>query len=273
MLKSCLDAESAAIASLFDAPRQWTLNLLLQLSRVQGCARDIDGPWDFGRRANAVYARALSAWPELAKARPIGWDALREDYRDFDGMREYCTSTQVSDIQAFDGHDTTSAGAAGFPGRIALPYVMYDEVCQGRKAPRVLVSAIYAHFLSIASHQNTVAMLKELDGLPLGIDASHVVFELAVHPEHPLLKAALARMDVSEVLGDARTRYLDALQSKREFDAKPEHEQQAIRAEHKARMLQQLTLLGKSETSEASRAREEALAQRCRQVLLEATAG
>lgn len=155
---------------------------------VAKIGREIDGSWDYSDRVDAVYAKLAKKYPGLASAKPLGWAALAKDYSDFDGQEEYDGPAAT---ELFQGMDVTSAGSAGFVSRTALPYVMYDEKCQGRKAPRVLVGAVFAHFLGIREFMNTQAMCDALKALPLRADPE-VLFDIEMPTSsNPLMQVLL----------------------------------------------------------------------------------
>ena len=209
-----------------------TRDAAFEALRLERLAQNIDGKWDFSTRARAVYNKAYEVVGSLANVRPHGWDKLAENYVDFDGMDEY----DQTDEAKFEGANTESAGAPGFPGRIALPYVMYDDRCQGRPAPYVLVSAAYGHFLSIVKHMNTRAMLDELAAMDFRETERAPVFDLCVHFKNPLLKTMFALVRPSaEDLAALEKEYLESLEHRRAFEAKSPEEQAAIKAENQAR--------------------------------------
>lgn len=206
-------------------------------------ARSIHGKWDFSQRADKVYQEALTHFKGLADARPKGWDALAEGYSDFDGMSEY----DPADARAFEGADTVSAGADGFSGRIALPYVMYDERCQGRKAARVLLSSAYAHFLRILEHANGEAMMEEIGKLDFREQELKPIFDLKLEPRHPIL-ATLVQLVTKGPDGEllpTETEYLDWVESRRAFARKSPEEQAAISKAREAEMAVFMANLGK----------------------------
>jgi hypothetical protein len=203
-------------------------------SHLMDVARHADGKWDFSDRADKVYEDAVQLFGSLSNMRPKGWDELAQGYVDFDGMSEY----DPADARAFEGADTASAGADGFSGRIALPYVMYDEFCQGRKAPRMLVSSAYAHFLQILQHLNTEAMLKELAGLDFRENELKPVFGLRVTSRNALV-ATLLQIVVEGADGRSlasEAEYLKTLADRHAFAQKSPEEQEVTRAENAARM-------------------------------------
>ena len=114
------------------------------LNRVREESLNIDGEWYFTNKTSPLHKKLITEFPILEQARPLGWDALSENYKDFDGQEKY---DPTSDLNLFKGSNIQSRGAPDITGRIALPYVMYDDKCQGRNPSYTLVSSIYAHFM------------------------------------------------------------------------------------------------------------------------------
>lgn len=240
LLKSVMPKTGAHV-DYYDQPCVWLDALESATSRLEEAAQVVDGAWDFTRKSDAVYASIRKQYPDLALARPLGWDALAKNYSDFDGMEEYCQKQQRADVDDFKGADSCSAGASGFPGRIALPYVMYDSECQGRPAPRVLVSSVYAHFLQIARHVNTQALIAALAQLQLRDTEPGPVWELTVTAEQPMLRALIAltayNLAARKLEGvppgqSPQETYAQDVKRNAEFDSKTDEEKAVLRKAH-----------------------------------------
>jgi hypothetical protein len=179
----------------------------------------------------SVLRKAYVAFPALAGAKPAGWEALAKGYKDFDGQLEYCNTQQDKDDTEFQGADTAGDGASSIPCRIALPYVMYDNYCQGRKPPYVLVSAIFGHFLRIAEHNNTLDILAEVEKHSLDYEVPHAVWEVPqpvfVNPVLAvLLSQARASMRLEEDLEKGpQEKFLEAVKAAEAFEALSAEEQ------------------------------------------------
>lgn len=250
------------------------------ISRLKDAGRDIEGRWDYSRKTNAAYRAMVAKYPTLTKARPKGWAALAENYCDFDGQEEYANNTQHSDEDAFQGANSSGMGGGGFTIRTALPYVMYDDMCQGRKAPYTLVSAVYAHFLSIAEQHNTQAMLEALAALPLRDEEPTPVFDLQVTATLPLLKAlidvslaekAKRNAESDEPGQPAEAAYQAALESTREFQRKPEKERDEICAANKLDISALLKSLMSTSEDPAETAKRDKELEFCRSCLIAAS--
>lgn len=168
----------------YDAGSQLIDNIRDRLKDVRDAALSLDGQWDYERGVNKVLQSLAPKYPDLVGARPIGWDQLEPGYNDFDGQEEY---DNRPDRALFQGTKTESAGSGDFVFRTALPYVMYDEKCQSRKAHDVLVGAIFSQFMLITEHLNTLNVCKDLEAVVATPPQEHV-FELTIEPQTPVLK-------------------------------------------------------------------------------------
>lgn len=114
--------------------------------------------WDYEKNVNAILADVKSEFPYASKARPKNWNKLAKDYIDYDGMSEL-DSRELHKL--FNGMDSGTAGAPSFEVRTALPHVMYDDKCQGRKPLEVLVGAMVGHSYVMNEKNNGSKMLNE----------------------------------------------------------------------------------------------------------------
>lgn len=260
---AALGDEEKTYAPVYDGPVSLLQGMALCSRDLREAGVNLDGRWDYEKVVNALSRGLRQDHPQLGGARPLGWEALAKDYCDFDGMAEF---DQQAAAAGFDGADATTVGAGNLVSRTALPYVMYDEMCQGRKAYTVLVGAIFAHFLTIAEHRNTQELLAAIEALPLDELPAQVVFDTGMLVSaNPLLQALIA-MAQQNYRPDTRTpeTYADALAKAREFNALPEAEQQAQRAKNRAAIEALL-----SSVTQIDRDAEEAKAQRRLAILRE----
>lgn len=257
--------------SSYDAPCQLLTWLPLNAKMVKRCAETLHGEWDFEDMTRAAYRALLAEYPELPQARPLGWEALRHGYIDFAGQEEYCENQQYEDEAAFEGINSAAAGVAGFTGRTALPYVMYDEVGQGRKAPYVLMSSAYAHFLAVISHNNTVALRAALAGVDLDESTEDLVFTLDFGPTGNALADTLLELTRAE-LGSAaelRQRYDSAVAAAAAQARLTEAERAAQKAEAAGRVADMLKSLRANRTDPEVEAREKQREAQCQARLRE----
>ena len=191
---------------------------------VAKLGREIDGSWDYSDRVDAVYAKLAKKYPGLSSAKPLGWAALAKDYSDFDGQEEY-DGRAANEL--FQGMDVSSAGSCNFVNNTALPYVMYDEKCQGRKAPRVLVAAVFSHFLGIREFMNTQEMCDALKALPLRTDPE-VLFDIEMPTSSNTLMQVLLQMARAPYTAEDYQKSLDARAA---YDAMSDEEKAARKVE------------------------------------------
>lgn len=235
-LHLALDARAKRLAEVLVTPEAreygpWydRLHALLQAMAMEARAlRDaalaLDGPWDFERTANRLHGELSVAYPDLPRARPLGWDTLEASYDEDPGFSAFDHAAAAA---AFDGANTAGAGSADFVYRTALPSVMYDEREQGRSASRVLVGAVFGHFLRIREHANTQALLAAIDVLPLAEAPAALIFEApALASDNALLQALI---DVAEVTHTSAEKYETALATARAFALLPAAERAARR--------------------------------------------
>jgi hypothetical protein len=118
--------------------------------------------WDYEKVVKSIIQEVKKEVEKPNLLMPIGWKKLAKGYSDYDGMEEYSKEQSQKDREEFKGVDSNSASASGYPGRIALPYVMYDDKCQGRKPLEVLVGAIVGHAFFVSQHNHGVEIAQGL---------------------------------------------------------------------------------------------------------------
>ncbi|HDR9105969.1 TPA: hypothetical protein QDB04_002825 [Burkholderia vietnamiensis] len=217
---------------------------------LRDAGRALDGAWDYERRVKAVLAALTPRYPDLAGARPLGWESMEKGYRDFDGMAEYDPSV---DHELFKGTLVEGHGAPDFVGRIALPYVMYDEMCQGRKACYVLVGAVYSHFLGIVEFLNTHRVIEDLASAFPQLREPVMLYERKVTTANPFLKVAieLARP------APKKEEFEQSLANKVAFEALSDEEKAQKKADNSKRILQLLDALKSGSPAEDQKYAEE----------------
>lgn len=212
----------------YDAGCQLINNIRDGLHNVRAAALEIDGAWDYERSVDKVLFALQSKYPDLIGSRPIGWDRLEAGYNDFDGQEEF---DGRGDQALFQGTKVESVGSGDFVIRTALPYVMYDEKCQGRKAHYVLVGAIFSQFLLITEHLNTHKACRDLEAVVSTLPQEHV-FELAIEPQTPVLKTLIKQGKPYAT----RLEYEEAVAQVAVYDALSDAEKAFKRTESEASM-------------------------------------
>lgn len=156
---SKLSEEDIKSFSLYDYPQ----NLIYSILSTPTSYDDvIMSKWDYSTNVKELLKEIKEVFPEATKLLPIGWKNLAKNYRDFDGQEEYCETQQELDDKEFKGINSGTAGTFPFQARVALPYVMYDDKCQGRKPLHTLIGAILGHAYALNIKNNTIAVLKDL---------------------------------------------------------------------------------------------------------------
>lgn len=132
--------------------------------RASTLYRIIMSGWDYSEKADSLYKTILASHPNAKDFKPHGFDEFKKTYQDFDGADEYFDSgNQKKDINDFNGVNSSTAGSDGFHSQLAVHTVTYNDVCQGRNHIRTLVAAAFSHGLFIAQHNNTAAMLADME--------------------------------------------------------------------------------------------------------------
>ncbi|KVP17054.1 hypothetical protein [Burkholderia ubonensis] len=234
----------------FDASVEYYDSLCTLLSDISRSAREVreagmalDGEWYFERRVRAVERQVVSKYPDLASARPLGWAELEKGYCDFDGQAEY---DPYPDRDLFNGVRVEGTLSSDFPGRVALPYVMYDEKCQGFKASSVLVGSVFAHFLGIAEFLNTHKLKQDLLAALPNLPEPVMLFERNLQTDNPFLKVMF------ELAKPCRTKasFEESLAQRAEFEALSDEEKAQRRAGNNDAILQILAELKRTTTAE-----------------------
>lgn len=249
--------------AMFDAVSHFLQELTGPLVNIERQTLSIDGPWDSERRIGRLRAQLSAKYPDLPAARPLGWDVLAQGYVDFDGQEEYDDS---QDVALFHGTRVNSHSASHFVARTALPYVIYDEKCQGRKAAEVLVSAVYAQFMGIQEFLNTERLARAMTDW-VNAQPPTQVFELPALPDNPHVRVLATEVTPPR----AEQAFHEFLAREQEFEALPEAEKARRRQANSARlveMMQRLTADVKAENFGPGAAEAVRKSERIRTVLL-----
>lgn len=114
--------------------------------------------WDYERVVDNIVAEVKNNFPFASKARPKNYKNFAKDYEDYKGMAEL-NSKELKEL--FGGMDSGTATSHSFEKRTALPHVMYDDKCQGRKPIVTLVGAMVGHAYLMNENNNGYKMLSE----------------------------------------------------------------------------------------------------------------
>lgn len=114
--------------------------------------------WDYEKNVDNLVLDVKKDFPFVTKARPKGYKNMAKDYEDYQGMSEL-NGRELKSL--FGGMHSGTAASHSFEVRTALPHVMYDDKCQGRKPIIVLVGAIVGHAYLLNEKNNGYNMLQE----------------------------------------------------------------------------------------------------------------
>lgn len=240
--KSPLSKEQVENSIFSDAIENLGYNMLMGLNKVNDIVMK---DWDYSKICKELVGEVKKLYPEATKARPKGWKALSKDYSDFKGMDEYCENQAHIDWDDFKGCNSNSAGASGFHGRVALPYVMYDDKCQGRKPLEVLVGAIFAHAYFVAGHNNKVDLINEITELKENLNQpqyyQEIQYEVPMDNVSPLLRAIVAVKNQKDrpTEHEFRQQLKDSWEAKLKFE-QLSPEEKAIRKSEGAKAVQDI---------------------------------
>lgn len=244
LLEANLNMGFKVYPALYDAQCTLLSSVARSTGEVRNSALDLDGDWDYTRRVRAVELSLGSRYPDLAGARPLGWDALAKAYNDFDGQEEY---DPRPDRELFKGVLVQGTFSGSFTSRVALPYVMYDEKCQSYKAAHVLVGAVFAHFLGIAEYLNTEKLKKDLvDALP-DVATPEMMFERNLQTDNPILKVMFELATTCRSKAEFET----CLASYAEYEALSDEEKAARKAANSEKISEIMSRLMSKSDSEA----------------------
>lgn len=252
------------LAHYYDHLYQLSSSITINSFQLEDAGIEINGDLDYTSKIRVLEKLMYTNMPELKTTRPHGWVALRKGYEEGDGIREYDPSP---DLELFKGSDTRKGTSSNFVERMGLPYLMYDEVAQGRTAPHVLIGAIYSHFFRVREFLNTHELISALEQVS-DWNAPRLTINEALVSTNPLLNAFV------KVIGDVNgeEEFLAAVAAKEAFDARPEEEKLAIRKGNAGGILKVLERL-KQKTTPEDIDKEESERARFTKVLAEAFSG
>ena len=138
-----------------DVVKQIPLEIMFKTSKLHSKYRD---DWDYEKVANSITNQIKNDFPDSNKLKPKGWDKFKKNYSDYGGMSKFDSAKAK---QEFGGMNS-GVGCHPFEVRVALPYVMYDDVNQSRKPLDVLVGAVLTHAYVMNERNNASLMLREM---------------------------------------------------------------------------------------------------------------
>lgn len=247
MLEDTLeDPEEKSLALIYDN----VISLLGQFRRTAGVMYkasltldvDVDNK-SFEYFTRPIEKNLKREFPSFAKSLPIGWADFKKDYTDYKGQDDY---RPYRDRNLFEGVDPKGRGWH-LVEKLALPYLMYDDVCQGRSPTYMLVSSIYTHFIDIISHINTQKLIKSAEKI-LPLDTPGVLFDIkfSEKTENPHLNILIGMLEKTPT----REEFESSLKNKRDFLALSDEEKAERKAKNAERTREMFSrILGNKDSS------------------------
>lgn len=184
-----------------------SLRYRLDAFREAGLGINAEGRWDFGKAADRLAADLHRALPWTAKLKPSHWEDLIERRQRGSGER---ARELAKEEAAFAGHDLSGAGSLSLVETLSPASVLYSHENQGLPPERSFVGAVLSHCLRLTEHNNTVAMVRDLQRTPVDSLPAEVLFDkrLSFRPGcHPILKALDAScQELDRLSGKTQTR-------------------------------------------------------------------
>jgi len=210
------------------------------------------GCWDYSARVKQLHLALVAQHPELEGIRPHGWDALADNYHDYDGQDEY---DPEEDMASFHATSTNRYRSWEFVETVALPYVLHDERNRRLTASQTLVGAVLTHFLRISEFLNTEKLIRDLKNALPKLGEPAILWSRDVKTDNPLLKAAI---ELAPPVKSEKS-YLESRAAQEAFEALSPEEKAQRKAKNSASILSMLERLKKVDEPdpEFDRKREE----------------
>jgi hypothetical protein len=205
--------------------------------------------------------KALAA-PELShlkKAQLKGLRAMMRHYAENDDAWDKALADEFTDKHAFRGADTGGATHGGFVHLASLIFVVQEKADDNTSPIDLLIRAAYVHFVELCKHNNTQAVVADLDALAPLVMAKNPVFTLDYAPAHKLTRVlyALAREDKLGLGGDnPEQEYLASVEERKNQKPLSEDELKARKANALAMLQGMMRNALKPETAKQAKARE-----------------
>lgn len=222
-------------ATMFDGPTQVLIAFSTHARQLAEVGLNVDEKWSYERQVRAAQIRVERNFPGLSTALPAGWQEFKDKVKE---GKENIDYSLAEDKLAFAGSMLETCRSLSLVEQLALHNLQYGDEGQGRTPQYALISAIYSHFsniqLKLISHELMSAIDRMTDW-----DIPEHCFRI---PELKESDNIFAKLLISKV-GEARqeSEFRQAVESKLEFDAKPEEERNAIQQANRERMKSEMT--------------------------------
>lgn len=191
VMRKVLPAYCNGLAYRYDMPTLYFYEMGDAVRELQSAGEGLNGTWSYNNLVLEAYENARALMPGFARIKPDGWTQSKKDFTGHASMESFHETAAENAELAFEGHDTSSATGPSLPIRLCLPNLLYSELHQGRNASQELVGALFAHFMVLREHDNTVAMLESLGRAKFHAEDNEVVFNVKPVVSLPLAKALL----------------------------------------------------------------------------------
>lgn len=133
-----------------------------KVMREAGLTLDVDVQDKYFEQYTKPLAKEIhNKFPGFSRSKPLGWAESAKNYTDYAGQEEYRAE---ADRDLFQGVDSKGR-SWHLVEKLALPYLLYDDKCQGRSPTYMMVSSVYSHFLGIREFINTKEMITAVEKL------------------------------------------------------------------------------------------------------------
>lgn len=183
----------------------------------------------FEQYTKPLFNQLRKEFPGFSKSKPLGWAEFAKNYTDYAGQQEYRAEP---DRELYQGVDPEGR-SWHLVEKLALPYLMYDDKCQGNSPTYMLVSSIYSHFLGVNEFINTKNLIKAVKK-NLQLNEPGLSFDLRIKPKtgNSHLDILVAKMQPLPTRQD----FFKSLNSRREFEALSEEEKAERKRENAVRI-------------------------------------
>jgi len=209
------------------------------------------------------------ALAHLKRAQPKGLRAMTKHYEESDEAWEKALRDEFTDSQTFTGADTGTGSDGGFVSLVSLISVVQQKHRHNTPVVEILLSAAYNHLVRVCTHNNTQAVIADLEQLSPLVEAKHPVFKVELTPQHKLTKVlmTLARDSWRGIETDNPEKdYLESVADRKAQKPLSPEEVAANRAAAAAEISAMFKRVLKPESAKAAKARQAREAQEQQQV-------
>ena len=127
----------------------------------------------------------------LKKAQPKGLRAMTKHYEEGDEAWTKALHDEFTDRNEFAGANTETGSDGGFVSLVSLISVVQQKHRHNTPLVEILLNAAYIHLVRVCVHNNTQAIIADLEQLSPLVEAKHPGFTVEFNPQHKLTKVLL----------------------------------------------------------------------------------